>query len=77
MQRILFIFTACDPYTFGKGCKEHCYNCRHNKPCNVVTGACINECDPGWVGEKCDIGKLWYLDYSKLGSIIQIICKRM
>ena len=62
-QYLNIFISACDPYTFGKDCKELCHNCRHNKPCNVVTGACINECGPGWIGDKCDQSKYTVCTY--------------
>ena len=34
-----------------------CGNCRDLSQCHYINGSCVNGCDPGFQGEKCNMGK--------------------
>lgn len=52
-----FIFSECDQFTYGLECNRSCGKCRTGKSCNHVNGSCLNGCDKGVHGDKCDSGK--------------------
>ena len=38
-----------------------CGNCSRGDQCNHVNGSCLNGCDVGVYGDKCDKGKFYNL----------------
>ncbi|XP_021359821.1 protein draper-like isoform X2 [Mizuhopecten yessoensis] len=44
----------CDKGRFGHDCNLTCGACRHNAPCDHVTGKCPNGCSDGWTTSFCD-----------------------
>lgn len=57
-----FYFSECTAKTYGLECQRVCGNCRNGDPCHHVNGSCINGCDKGTFGVRCDTGLLVYLD---------------
>ena len=51
-------FIDCNQGTYGLGCKQTCGNCMNNETCFYINGSCLAGCDPGYEGEKCNIGML-------------------
>lgn len=49
-------FLECPNQTYGLECKKICGNCKNKESCHHVDGSCLNGCDKGVYGEKCDIG---------------------
>ena len=45
----------CRAGQFGPNCLQFC-DCLHEAPCNATDGTCY--CPPGWVGSRCEKGKL-------------------
>lgn len=41
---------------YGLECKMICGDCKNKELCYYVNGSCLNGCDKGVYGEKCDIG---------------------
>ena len=35
-----------------------CGNCLNGKQCHHINGSCLNGCDKGTYGDKCDKGQL-------------------
>lgn len=48
--------TVCDGNKYGLDCQESCGNCSGNVQCHHVNGTCLNGCDLGVYGVKCDTG---------------------
>ena len=60
---------------FGENCAGRCY-CALGATCNVTSGICPDECEVGFEGEFCHIGKfLLYVAHS-IRNIITL-CKIM
>lgn len=53
-----FGILACLAGYFGQDCTRKCKS--SCKGCNHVTGLCESGCQPGWVGDFCEQGKLSY-----------------
>lgn len=49
-------FLECLNYMYGLECKMICGDCKNKELCYYVNGSCLNGCDKGVYGEKCDIG---------------------
>lgn len=41
---------------YGLECKMICRDCINKELCYNENGSCLNGCDKGVYGEKCDIG---------------------
>ena len=54
----IFILSECEELTYGLDCNQTCGNCSKEEQCNRVNGSCLNGCDLGVYGDKCDRGKL-------------------
>lgn len=39
-------------------CKQTCGNCKNKEQCHHVNGSCLNGCDSGYYGTRCDIGMI-------------------
>ena len=54
----LYITTECPNEWYGFDCKQKCSgHCRHNVPCNKVSGDCgVHGCAHGWFGQIVIIG---------------------
>ena len=65
MVEILPFFLECGNNTFGKGCTGVCGHCSENEQCHHINGSCLNGCDPGFRGLKCDQGN--YLNIKTYG----------
>lgn len=53
---------------YGLECKQICGNCINKEQCHHVNGSCLNGCDNGFYGTRCDLGMLksiFALVYSK------------
>ncbi|XP_061192646.1 multiple epidermal growth factor-like domains protein 10 [Saccostrea echinata] len=46
--------TECKNRTYGLKCIYKCGHCLNGVPCDVETGSCGTECDPGYLGDLCD-----------------------
>ena len=46
----------CDGNTHGLECNKSCGYCFNREQCDHVTGSCLNGCDKGFYGDKCDKG---------------------
>lgn len=57
-ENIFFGILACSVGYFGQDCTEKCKS--SCKGCNHVTGLCDAGCQPGWIGDFCEQGKLSY-----------------
>lgn len=55
---MIFFVSECLNQTYGIECQQKCGNCNNEEPCNHVNGSCLNGCDRGWYGEKCNSGNL-------------------
>lgn len=49
--------TECLENKYGLNCSKTCGNCRGSSQCHHINGSCLNGCDPGFQGEKCNMGK--------------------
>ena len=49
-------FSECGNNTYGQGCIGLCGHCSENEQCHHINGSCLNGCDPGFNGLKCDQG---------------------
>ena len=49
--------TECQKNKYGLNCSKTCGNCRESSQCHHINGSCLNGCDPGFQGEKCNMGK--------------------
>lgn len=58
LNTIFFGILACSAGYFGQDCTRKCKS--SCKGCNHVTGLCESGCQPGWVGDFCEQGKLSY-----------------
>ena len=50
------IYVECDNNTFGVNCTGVCENCLGKEQCHYINGSCLNGCDAGFNGLKCDQG---------------------
>ena len=57
-HHLLYITTECPNEWYGFDCKQKCSgHCRHNVPCNKVSGDCgVHGCAHGWFGQIVIIG---------------------
>ena len=55
---------------YGVNCSEECGACLDNEACHHINGSCINGCDKGYHGQKCDQGNSLFV------SILWIICRQ-
>ena len=70
-----FVYAECAMGEFGENCAGRCY-CALGATCNVTSGICPDECEVGFEGEFCHIGKfLLYVAHS-IRNIITL-CKIM
>eukprot|EP00105_Crassostrea_gigas_P044220 XP_019928368.1 PREDICTED: protein draper-like [Crassostrea gigas] len=46
--------SECPDQTYGPECQQICGNCKNKESCHHVNGSCLNGCDRGVNGEKCD-----------------------
>ena len=68
-----FVYAECAMGEFGENCAGRCY-CALGATCNVTSGICPDECEVGFEGEFCHIGKfLLYVAHS-IRNIITL-CK--
>ena len=47
------MFSECAPGTFGVGC----LTCNCQGDCDRIDGSCSTQCEPGWMGHDCQIGR--------------------
>lgn len=59
-----FFFLECFDHMYGIGCQQFCGNCKINEQCHHVNGGCLNGCDNGFYGNKCNLGRNIYSQYS-------------
>lgn len=58
--RLLFDFLLeCEPYKYGTDCATQCGHCKGGGSCSMDTGNCPGGCTYGWIGERCDICRLY------------------
>ena len=57
---MLSFFTECKNNKYGSNCSETCGNCRDLSQCHYINGSCLNGCGPGFLGEKCNIGIVFF-----------------
>lgn len=50
-----FCITECNGKSYGQKCQQNCGNCKNNEQCHHVNGSCMNGCDSGFYGTKCDL----------------------
>ena len=43
---------------YGPGCKKTCGNCSNAEQCHHVNGSCLNGCDVGVFGDRCNQSKI-------------------
>ena len=65
----------CGEGFYGSGCRSKC-SCTDGKTCDFITGACINVCPPGWVGDYCDKRTSSYFLLVKLEKKFSVCLKR-
>lgn len=41
---------------YGVNCSKSCGNCKNNQQCDHIDGTCMNGCENGYQGFKCDKG---------------------
>lgn len=41
---------------YGENCSKSCGNCKNSQQCHHINGSCMNECEKGYQGLKCDKG---------------------
>lgn len=58
--RLLFDFLLeCEPYKYGPDCATQCGHCKGGGSCSMDTGNCPGGCTYGWIGDRCDICRLY------------------
>ena len=62
MVEILPFFSESGNNTFGQNCTGVCGHCSENEQCHHINGTCLNGCDPGFNGLKCDQGNYLILN---------------
>ena len=70
-KKLIFLcHTACPYGLFGDDCTDECNeNCTG---CNNVNGLCDRGCNPGWMGDYCDIGRLACIKFVYVVDMIQL-----
>lgn len=58
-QFFLIILLECEPYKYGPDCATQCGHCKGGGSCSMDTGNCPGGCTYGWIGERCDICRLY------------------
>ena len=53
----------CDDRMYGVNCSEECGACVQDEGCHHINGSCLNGCDKGYHGQKCDKGNSSLLSY--------------
>jgi hypothetical protein len=51
---------------------ERCGHCADAEPCDHINGTCPGSCDPGYHGERCDIGVFYFLTKSHFKKSLNI-----
>lgn len=72
----LFFFLECSINTYGLECQWICGNCRDNGPCDIKNGSCLNGCERGTQGIKCDEGVFELNTSIKISDIIIVFKSR-
>lgn len=52
----MFLLLDCPEGYYGDECKEICGHCKNSTICHHINGTCIHGCEPGYIGDYCDIG---------------------
>ena len=50
----MFYLSDCKPGTYGTSCIQQCGNCADNVTCDIKTGQCPGNCEPGWYPPMCN-----------------------
>ena len=58
---VFFEIVECKDNTYGLGCIGLCGHCLNGDQCDHVNGSCLNGCDKGTYGDKCDRGLCIYI----------------
>lgn len=79
-------YLECLDQTYGLECQQNCGNCENKEPCNHVNGSCLNGCDSGYYGDKCNLGltltvvvlgfellKVWHIASINFGNLCLIL----
>ena len=53
-------FAECNNNKYGLNCSETCGKCRDFSQCHYINGSCLNGCDPGFLGERCNLGIVFF-----------------
>ena len=48
----------CEQFTYVLVCNQACGNCSKGEQCHHVNGSCLNGCEVGMYGDKCDNSEL-------------------
>ena len=51
------VFSECPAGFYGVKCRRHC-DCLNGAACDSRNGQCL--CKPGYMGDRCESGKLWH-----------------
>lgn len=54
----------CSAGFYGEQCKSNCGHCVNQTTCHYFTGACENECEPGYMSPNCTEGIFLECKYS-------------
>lgn len=58
MFHLALSILVCVNGTFAENCERECGACLNGDFCNIVNGSCPAGCNPGYHGDRCDIGEL-------------------
>lgn len=63
MKLYSIIVTECDDGKYGPGCSLTCGACINDIQCHHINHSCLQMCNLGFQGQKCDEGLCTYIKY--------------